>query len=150
MIRAVLLAMLAPLLLACGQGSEPPSPATLAAYQGQWIAINYWAPWCKPCIEEIPELNALHSERADVTVLGVNFDGTSGEQLAQQERTLGVGFPTLAQDPAAELGVPRPVVLPTTLLVNPDGEVFDKLVGPQTLASLEAAINAGRGSGTAR
>ncbi|MAT93860.1 MAG: thioredoxin [Halioglobus sp.] len=142
--RAALPLLLASLLLACGQGSEPSSPASLAAHRGQWVAINYWAPWCKPCIEEIPELNALHNGRADVTVLGVNFDGTSGAELAEQERTLGVGFPTLAQDPAAELGVPRPVVLPTTLLVDPDGVVVDKLVGPQTLESLEAAIDAGR------
>ena len=28
-------------------------------YRGQWVLVNYWAEWCKPCLEEIPELNEL-------------------------------------------------------------------------------------------
>jgi len=52
--------------------------------KGRWVLINYWAEWCKPCLEEIPELNTFaeaHSEQ--VSVLGVNYDGVEGEALAQ-------------------------------------------------------------------
>ena len=119
--------------------------ALLTACEGQsvgsredWTFVNYWAVWCKPCIKEIPELNALH-ERDGYMVLGVNFDGASGEELAEQVKSLGVGFPTLTEDPGEELGITRPQVLPTTLVLAPGGEVHRVLVGPQTEASLIAA-----------
>jgi thiol-disulfide isomerase/thioredoxin len=130
------------LLVACGGEPESMGEPSLRELRGDFVVINYWAPWCKPCIEEIPELNELDARHDNVSVLGVNFDGATGQELAQQEERLGVAFPTLTADPSAELGIPRPVVLPTTIIVGPDGEVFDKLVGPQTLASLEQAIAA--------
>ena len=74
-----------------------------------------------------------------MTVLGVNYDGVSGEELERQQQKLGVAFASLEADPAAQLGTPRPVVLPTTLVLNPDGEIVTTLIGPQTLESLVQA-----------
>ena len=107
--------------------------------RGQWVLINYWAQWCKPCIKEIPELNALDRDYPQVTVLGVNYDGATGQELNAQLDKLGVDFTTLARDPAAQLGVPRPAVLPTTLVLGPDGTLRQTLVGPQTLETLAHA-----------
>lgn len=123
----------------CARQEVPPAEQGLDALRGQWVLINYWAQWCNPCIEEIPELNELNSKHRDVTVLGVNFDGAQGEELAQQVRQLGLQFASLERDPAAELGVPRPVVLPSTLILDPAGNLVTTLVGPQTLESLEQA-----------
>ncbi len=124
------------LLAACEAREEATTQPTLESLRGQWVVINYWAQWCKPCIEEIPELNALNDRYDEVTVLGVNYDGASGAELEQQLQTLNIKFFNLASDPSASLGVPRPVVLPSTLIVNPDGELLTTLVGPQTLESL--------------
>ena len=99
--------------------------------QGHWRVVNYWAVWCAPCREEIPELNRLH-QRTDLVVYAVNYDGKQGAELASQVATMNIEFTILAQDPGPALGVERPRVLPTTLLVNPAGEVTDTLVGPQT------------------
>ena len=126
-------------LLACGQQQSAAPPPALENLRGQWVVINYWAQWCKPCIEEIPQLNALDRDYAQVTVLGVNYDGASGEELEQQRRQLGVTFASLQVDPAEQLGRSRPVVLPTTFIVTPDGTVAAELVGPQTLDSLVEA-----------
>ena len=125
-------------LLLCACGAEPPAATavTLENSSGTWRVINYWAQWCKPCIKEIPELNELAREHPGITVLGVNYDGATGEQLAQQVAELGIAFTNLDTDPAAELGMERPRVLPTTVILTPTGKLSATLVGPQTVASL--------------
>ena len=104
----------------------------------QWNVVNYWAIWCKPCREEIPELNRLDQE-ADITVVGVNFDGKRGASLAADITDLDIQFGVIA-DPADTLGISRPTVLPTTLVVSPEGEVIATLVGPQTASSIATHI----------
>jgi len=104
---------------------------------GQWRIINYWAIWCAPCREEIPELNEL-DRSTGLVVLAVNYDGKTGDELASQAAEMGITFALLEQDPRATLSVARPKVLPTTLLVSPDGQVTDTLVGPQTREGLLA------------
>ena len=104
---------------------------------GHWRIINYWAIWCAPCREEIPELNAL-DRNTELLVMGVNYDGKTGSELASQAAEMGITFALLEADPRFSLDVERPQVLPTTLLVSPDGQVTDTLVGPQTQDSLLA------------
>ncbi|NIB41987.1 TlpA family protein disulfide reductase [Pseudomaricurvus alkylphenolicus] len=103
--------------------------------RGQWVFINYWALWCKPCRKEMPELNAFARE-AGVTVLGVNYDLPQGEELKRQSRALGISFNVLRQDPAQSLGYQRPQVLPATYVFDPEGNYRGVLVGPQTRDSL--------------
>lgn len=127
------------LLASCG-GDQPANPAlSLEDQRGNWVVVNYWAEWCKPCIQEIPELNRLAQENSQVKVFGVNYDGLTGEELQTQAEALGIRFDLLQEDPAAQLGVPRPVVLPTTLVLDPEGNLSTTLLGPQTLASLVRA-----------
>lgn len=126
-------------LLGCTKHDPGTTLSSLERLQGQWVVINYWAQWCAPCIKEIPELNRLDQEYTGVTVVGVNYDGTNGEELELQRQKLGVTFASLESDPAAQLGIPRPVVLPTTLILDPTGRLVATLIGPQTLASLVQA-----------
>ena len=118
-----------PILTGCGDKSSA------LPYSGTWRVVNYWAIWCAPCREEIPELNALHQD-SPLTVLAVNYDGQQGETLTRQAAELGIRFELLEQDPGPELGIERPRVLPTTLLIDPEGVVTDILVGPQTQENL--------------
>ncbi|MBQ0797943.1 MAG: TlpA family protein disulfide reductase [Porticoccaceae bacterium] len=109
--------------------------------RGKVVFINYWAEWCKPCREEIPELNQFARTRSDeVVVLSVNFDGASGETLRAQIKMLGIEFPTLAQDPRAELGVQASEALPETIVLDREGKMFKVLLGPQTMESLETVL----------
>jgi thiol-disulfide isomerase/thioredoxin len=126
-------------LAACGRNTPPQGELDLESLRGQWLVINYWAQWCKPCIHEIPELNALDRRYPEVTVFGVNYDGATGEELAVQVGKLGMEFPNLTTDPSGTLGIDRPVVLPTTVIIDPQGTLRDILVGPQTLRSLAEA-----------
>lgn len=138
--RATCLALAAAFTLsACGVDQPGDNGFSVADYNGRWLVVNYWAEWCKPCIKEIPELNALDAKYPQVAVVGVNFDGETGDVLRQQIDRLGIAFPVLGEEPSAALGVPLPSVLPATFIFDPDGKLAHSLVGPQTLESLAAA-----------
>lgn len=114
----------------------------LVTFRDKVVFINYWAEWCKPCREEIPELNQFakrHREQA--MVLSVNFDGATGDDLVNQIKKMGVEFPTLLRDPRAELGVKPAGGLPETIVLDRNGYLFKVLVGPQTELSLEAVLS---------
>ena len=121
-------------LVLLGCSSEPPGIVS-----SQWNVINYWAIWCKPCREEIPELNQLNQVE-NVVVLGVNFDGKVGEALISDAVDLGIAF-DIIDDPASNLNISRPSVLPTTLVLSPEGTLVATLVGPQTAESIMAYID---------
>ncbi|WP_244934406.1 TlpA disulfide reductase family protein [Pseudomonas saudiphocaensis] len=133
--------LLACLVLAgCGAdwgADQHGAQVTSQQLDGQWLVINYWAEWCGPCRTEIPELNALDKAHGDITVLGVNFDGLQGEELAAASTDLGIAFRVLSLDPAERLDLPRSAVLPVTYLVDREGKVRQQLVGEQTLEGLQ-------------
>lgn len=110
---------------------------------GKILVINYWATWCSPCREEIPELNELdHQLSNQLDVIGVNYDGVGGEQLLQEMQKLGIEFDNLYTDPRSIWSLEPVTVLPETLIINSRGELIHRLIGPQTKSSLEAIINA--------
>ncbi|MDE0055682.1 MAG: TlpA disulfide reductase family protein [Gammaproteobacteria bacterium] len=112
--------------------------STAVLSPGKYVAINYWAEWCVPCRQEIPELNALHHEQeaTGLLILGVNYDGISGESLVALIEEMGIEFPVLVSDPFQRFGYDLPDVLPTTVIIGPDHKVHEILVGPQTQESL--------------
>ena len=110
--------------------------------EGDWLLVNYWAKWCAPCRVEVPELNEMHA--AGTMVLGVNFDGLTGAELNADIADLDIRFPVAVHDPRERWGATRPEVLPTTLVVAPDGSLHAVLVGPQDRESLAEAMSDGR------
>ncbi len=117
----------------------------LAHWDDRWLVVNYWAEWCGPCREEIPELNELHHNRVNhgLVVLGVNWDGFSGEKLHGMIERMAIEFPVLVEDPYQKYGYERAQQLPTTVLINPQREVAAVLLGPQTIGSILAHIDDG-------
>ena len=144
--RGLRILLLCGLLLGCS-GAGPSNPLRLAdggitspgQWQGDWVLINYWADWCGPCRDEVPELNHLNTAEEGFTVLGVNYDYLEGAELQASIDTLGISFPTLLDDPQLLLGYEEATVLPMTVLIAPDGALHRILVGPQTAQTLLAA-----------
>ncbi|MGK0441382.1 MAG: thiol-disulfide isomerase/thioredoxin [Pseudohongiellaceae bacterium] len=133
-LRAVFIIFTCLYLSACGKSEQ-------ASTSNQWQYINYWASWCKPCIEEIPEFNQLAKDlKGKAKVFAVNFDGIKGEQLQNQAKKIGIDFILLENDPSQTMTHTIPSVLPSTYIYTPDGKLHKTLVGPQTVESLKAAI----------
>jgi thiol-disulfide isomerase/thioredoxin len=106
-------------------------------FKGRYLLINYWAEWCGPCLEEIPELNKLAEEHSQmISVIGVNYDGLSAEELLSQQQSLGINFRVVQTDPAARLNYELPEVLPTSYLFDTQQNLVATLVGPQTSESI--------------
>lgn len=105
----------------------------------RWTVVNYWSITCAPCRIEIPELNQLREEleSVDIGLVGVNFDEDDrGRTLALAER-MGIEFPTLEQEQVDALNVVPPSVLPTTLILSPEGTERARLIGAQTRESIK-------------
>jgi len=109
------------------------------SYRGQWVLVNYWAEWCKPCLEEIPELNHL-DKSPGISVLGVNFDGVEGAALVDLGQKMGIEFTMLGQDPGPDFGWKTPMALPATFVVDPAGKLIETRFGPQTEEDLMQLI----------
>ena len=123
-IKVVFGFILISLLTACAQTKFELSngdTVNLSEYKGHWLLINYWAVWCKPCLEEIPELNAVN-KNDNISVIGVNFDRQTGEKLKEQVTKMNIEFPIILDEPAKIFSQKKPNVLPATMVINPQGK----------------------------
>ena len=111
-----------------------------AAWQGKWVYINYWAEWCKPCAAEIPALNAFAKANPGVMLLGVNFDKARDVDLLRQVNLFHIDYGVVISDIQAAFPHPLPSGLPATMVYDPGGKLVRTLSGPQTVESLQAAM----------
>ncbi|GGC86261.1 TlpA family protein disulfide reductase [Halopseudomonas salina] len=114
-----------------------------ADLEGRWVVVNYWAEWCAPCREELPELNSLSRASDQVVVLGIHFDAYQGEELRALSEEMDIGFSVVGHDFAEAYGLALPQVLPTTYVINPQGTLSHTLQGPQTEQELMALLPTG-------
>ena len=114
----------------------------LSDYRGQWVVVNYWATWCPPCLEEIPELVSFHDDHADgrAVVLGLNYEDVAVERLRRFADDYLISYPVLRVENLGRPPLGRPSGLPTTYLINPAGEVVVEHVGRVTQEGIERAI----------
>lgn len=99
----------------------------LTDYKGRWVVLNFWATWCVPCIQEIPEIAAFHRERPDVVVLGVALDAEDVPKTKQFAAKAGHEYPLVLSDDAVERQLGAVRALPTTRIFDPAGKmVYDK------------------------
>lgn len=115
---------------------------SLSDYRGQWVVVNYWATWCGPCREEIPQLSALHQARDDVTVLGLAFEAAEPKELRAFLDEHPASYPILPVSPSSPPeALERPRALPTTLIIAPDGTQSKRFMGPVTRDQVESYID---------
>jgi thiol-disulfide isomerase/thioredoxin len=112
---------------------------SLSDYRGKWVVVNYWATWCPPCLEEIPDLVKFHERHkdTDAVVLGVSFEEVNEDFLVEFVDSHFMSYPVLRMEPVPRTELGPVMGLPTTYIISPSGERVARQEGPITGAALE-------------
>ncbi len=116
---------------------------SLSDYRGKWVLVNYWATWCPPCLEELPELEVFHSNaEGKAVVLGVNMEEIDEKSLREFVDEQFLSFPILVATarPSRDQLIGPIEGLPTSYLITPEGEVVARQVGQITAEALRKFI----------
>jgi thiol-disulfide isomerase/thioredoxin len=136
-------------------------PVSNGSWAGKVVIVNFWATWCPPCREEIPELLELKKEYKDrLEIVGISEDDDPPASVLKFAQQKGMTYPIVMATPElidAYGGVPA---LPTSFLVDTQGRVVQKhsglypiklyqreirsLLGMQTDARVETFIDNGQ------
>lgn len=115
-------------------------PQPVAQWKGKVLVVNYWASWCKPCVEEMPAFSRLNSHYAawGVQFVGIGLDDAG--KVASFMKTTPVSYPVLvagAADPTPGLQVKG---LPYTVVIGRDGQIDATRLGRMDEESLELVL----------
>ena len=110
--------------------------------RGKWLIINFWATWCPPCIQEMPELERFYQQNSSsAQVWGVTFEDSDKATIRQFIEQLGITYPVLGygQDPLTGFGTVT--VLPTTFVIDKQGLFLHRFEGPITAQNIAKIID---------
>lgn len=120
----------------------------LSEYKGKTIFLNFWATWCPPCREEMPDIEEIYNEYGknnnDIIVLGVAAPNLgregSEEEIVNFLSENNYTFPVV-MDFGGELVYKYDIVgFPSTFIINGDGEIVHKVVGAMNKESMQKLI----------
>ena len=112
----------------------------LADYRGQWVLVNFWATWCAPCLEELPDLAALYKAHKgkDLMVLGIALEYPSVKVVQDFLKENPIPYPVVLGDYKIAQQIGRVAGLPTSYLYDPTGKPVGYQAGMVTRDSVEA------------
>ena len=114
---------------------------SLDQYKGKWLIVNYWATWCGTCMKELPELIDFHENNdVDAVVVGINFEEIETKQLKEFVNAKTIPYAVLNTVPVRKTPLGPVPALPTTYIIDPEGNVVAGEVGIVTRENLEAYI----------
>ncbi|MCX7192723.1 MAG: TlpA disulfide reductase family protein [Proteobacteria bacterium] len=114
----------------------------LSDYRGKWVLVNFWATWCPPCLNELPELVSLNNahKNKDLVVIGIAMDYVSGKMVADFVKKHGISYPIVLGNEKIAAQIGDMDVLPTSYLYSPTGELVGTQKGEVTQESVESYI----------
>lgn len=122
----------------------------LSDYKGKVVFLNFWATWCPPCKMEMPDIQKLYEkyekqgEKSEVVVISVAAPNTQDEKDIDGIKAFleenGYTYPVLMDDGGYTFGAYRISSLPTTFMIEKEGNVFGYVQGGLTQEAMESII----------
>ena len=122
----------------------------LSDYKGKVVFLNFWATWCPPCKMEMPDIQKIYEkyekqgEKSEVVVLSVAAPNTQDEKDVEGIKAFleenGYTYPVLMDDGGYTFGAYRISSLPTTFMIDKEGNVFGYVQGGLTQEAMESII----------
>lgn len=114
---------------------------TLSNLKGKYVLLDFWATWCKPCIQEIPYLEKLHNkvDANKLQIISICVDKNTDVQKALWKKTIEKHNVTWTQVYEGGEGTLRSYKIegfPTLILINPEGKIIERgaaLRGPNNI-----------------
>ncbi|MGE3862278.1 MAG: redoxin domain-containing protein [Burkholderiaceae bacterium] len=117
----------------------------LREWRGRPLLVNFWATWCAPCVEEMPELSGLQREfsATPLQIVGIGIDSAANIQRFSQKSPMS--YPLLVAgasgtELARQFGNPSGA-LPFTVVIDKEGRVRRRFLGRFQLSNLRASVN---------
>lgn len=118
----------------------------LSDYRGKWVLVNFWATWCPPCLEEIPDLISLYEDRNDVIIIGIAMDYADTETVIKFTEAMSIPYPIVFGNKEIASQLDELSMLPSTYLFDPTGKPAARKVGLLTREDIEKFIEGYLGS----
>jgi len=116
-------------------------PVSLSDYRGQVVLVNNWATWCPPCRQEMPILDAYFRDHQHQDFVIVAIDaGESADMVTDFINRYGMSFPVWVDPSSSALNSFRNNYLPSSYLIDKEGQVIMFWSGAVTQVSLEQNI----------
>ncbi len=114
----------------------------ISDYRDKVVLVNFWAAWCAPCAEEIPQFVAMQNKYRDqgLQVVGVSVEDVESELRAFCVKN-HVNYPVVPGDQTVADSLGGVLGLPTTILIGKDGVIYKKYSGATNFADLEHDMN---------
>ena len=107
--------------------------------RGRVTLVNYWATWCGPCRQEIPDLIRLQDRYGDhLQVIGVSTDEGDVEHVRAFAEEFAMNYPVVMATPEINKQFPGVFALPTSFVLDTEGRIVQTHVGLISPAVLEA------------
>ena len=109
------------------------NPHKLSDYKGEGVFLNFWGTWCEPCVKEMPAMDRQYKEFKEqgVQILAVNIAQSDFEVQSFVDR-FDLSFPVVIDKSKSVMIAYNIRPLPTTILVNPEGEIERIVTGEMT------------------
>lgn len=112
---------------------------SLSDLRGQIVFLNIWATWCPPCIEEMPSMEKLYEvmRNDDFQILAVSIDASGQRAVKPFAEKHKLSFPILTDTKGTIRALYQTTGVPETIIIDKDGIVIEKIIGPRDWASLK-------------
>ena len=157
----MLLAVL-PFVLSCGPGEGPPQKSkplveiapdfTLETLEGEKVSmkdlkgspvfLNFWASWCRPCREEMPDVEKIHQAygKKGLKVYAINAREDK-ETIENFKKSMGMGAPILLDTTGDVMKLYKIFGLPVSYFIDKEGKVAASIMGKMAYEDMDIQVN---------